>query len=212
MMIPGKFSVLVICVAAAGMGILVAMWLLDFSLVRTNWCEGAENTCFREWVSATSGWVGAIAALATIFFLYSQIKEQQKQTSYAIGEAEPDFMIELNFDDDALCKLRIINFSRHTIIVDKIIVKYPEDIEVNGFIIDQCHIGGDRPRFKVDGNRGNISNTVTRDLTVKLMHRSLRRIVLMTEYEYAFRIEYRKIAQRHSKHVGEAYALPRDML
>ncbi|QVQ35442.1 hypothetical protein KHQ08_00670 (plasmid) [Pseudochrobactrum algeriensis] len=73
-MIPGKYSGLVTCFAAAGMGMFVAIWLLDFALIRTNWCSGAETVCLRDWLSALSGWAAAIATLITLRFIYMQIK------------------------------------------------------------------------------------------------------------------------------------------
>lgn len=95
-MIPGKYSSIVTSVAACGIGMFVAMWLLDFMLVRTNWCAGVEASCFREWIGATSGWAGATAAGLTLLALYNQlltqreqIEDQKRVTAFALGEASP---------------------------------------------------------------------------------------------------------------------------
>ena len=112
-MIPGKYSGLVTCVAAAGMGMFVAMWLLDFSVVRSNWCLGAETQCFRDWVGALSGWIAAagalIAALLTIRRLKDQITDQKMQTKHLMGDGLP--ILEFNKIGDK-AKITIKNYNR----------------------------------------------------------------------------------------------------
>lgn len=72
-MIPGKYSGLITCIAASGVGMFIAVWLLDFSIVRADWCKGVETDCLRQWMSATSGWAAAVVAVASILYLKKQI-------------------------------------------------------------------------------------------------------------------------------------------
>lgn len=59
-----------ICIAAAVIalpGFVLVMWVSPF-LDYEFFCKG-ENSCFREWVSALSGWVAALAALMTVMVM-----------------------------------------------------------------------------------------------------------------------------------------------
>ncbi|MEN5103806.1 hypothetical protein [Brucella anthropi] len=207
-MIPGKYSGLVTCVAAAGMGMFVAVVLLDYSVVRSDWCLGAETKCFREWIGALSGWAGAAAAAITLIVLYQQIEDQRKQTAYAIGEANPDFLIERG-DIDQRCNLRVVNYSRHNVVIDRIHVLEPQGIAVSGFYIDGEYYPGFQPRFLVKGNRGNQANSIDRHFTVLFYEPGITKQVDMSMREFLLQIEYRTIGQRHTKHVAEAHALAR---
>lgn len=207
-MIPGRHSGLVTCIAAAGFGTFVAIWLLDFAVVRADWCQGAEIACFREWVSALSGWAGACAAAVTLLVLYEQIADQRKQTSYAIGEAEPDFLIERG-ETAERCTLRVVNYSRHNIVLDRIDVVQPEGIVVSGFFIDGDYRRGTEPRFLVKGNRGDQTKSVDRHFTVLFYAPGSRKEVDMSTKEFVLNIDYRTIGQSHSRSTARAHALSR---
>lgn len=94
-MFRGKESIFVTIICAAGMGMFVALWFLDFAVVRISACEASETRglCLRGWISALSGWAAAIGALIaaglTIAKLREQIADQQKQTMHITGDGQP---------------------------------------------------------------------------------------------------------------------------
>ncbi|MGO8093205.1 hypothetical protein [Rhizobium leguminosarum] len=51
--------------------------------------EEDKGACFREWVSALSGWVGGAAAFITLIAIRHQIKLQQRQIDFQLGDAPP---------------------------------------------------------------------------------------------------------------------------
>lgn len=207
-MIPGKYSGTITCIAAAGLGAFIAIWLLDFAILRANWCQAAEVACFREWVGALSGWAGAFAAAITLIVLYEQIADQRKQTSYAIGEADPDFLVERG-EIGERCKLRVVNYSRHNVVVDHILVLQPQGIVVSGFFIDGDYIRGDQPRFLVKGNHGDQTKSINRSFTIIFFEPGSKKQIDMSTREFVLRIAYRTIGQKHTRQTTEAHALPR---
>lgn len=163
-MIPGKYSGLVTCVAAAGMGMFVALWLLDFALIRINWCGGVENTCFREWLGALSGWSAAAGALAaallTLPHLRKQAAEAKRQTDFIVGDAEPEIILQRNRSKETVT-LIIINWNRRRVILEEAIASSVTDnIEIHSMIAYKPHdypsldalINHEKkPNYEVDG-------------------------------------------------------------
>lgn len=60
-------------------GTILLSWLSP-SLNYEFFCKG-DNSCFREWVSALSGWVAVAAAIVTVHFLKRQIEEANRHQS-----------------------------------------------------------------------------------------------------------------------------------
>lgn len=120
MMVGGKASTIVFYVAIAALGAFLAMWLLDFAVVRMDWCAGVETECAREWISALSGWAAALGAGLTIFALYDQLAEQRKQTAFTLGDAPPTVDV-LEADDEIFSVVvKIVNWNRRTLLVEAI--------------------------------------------------------------------------------------------
>lgn len=121
-MIPGKYSGIVTCIAAAGMGMFVAVWLLDFALIRTDWCGNGNDNCFREWLGALSGWVAAVgalgAALLTLPHLRQQAIEAKRQADFILGDSRPTF--DVYSETFAEVYLRVVNWNRRTLLIDAI--------------------------------------------------------------------------------------------
>ncbi len=113
-----KESIFVTIICAAGMGMFVALWLLDFAVVRIDACEASESRglCLRGWISALSGWAAAIGALIaaglTIAKLREQIADQKRQTDFIIGDSFP--IIEWAQNQDHF-SIRIKNYNRHRV-------------------------------------------------------------------------------------------------
>jgi hypothetical protein len=55
---------------------------------------GGEQTCFREWVGALSGWAALLGALLTINVMQEQLSEQRRQTDHIKGENPPDIFFD----------------------------------------------------------------------------------------------------------------------
>lgn len=137
-MIPGKYSGLVTCFAAAGMGMFVAIWLLDFALIRTEWCNGSEAVCFRDWLGALSGWIAAagalIAAMLTLPHLTKQADEAKRQTDFIVGDAEPEIILQRNRSKETVT-LIIINWNRRRVILEEANASSAtSNIEINSMI------------------------------------------------------------------------------
>lgn len=123
-MIPGKYSGLVTCFAAAGMGMFVALWLLDFAIIRASWFHDSSAVTAKDWISALSGWAAAIgaiiAAIMTITKLREQINEQKKQTDFLVGDAMPTIDCIQDIKDPEQIVLRVVNWNRRTIMISAI--------------------------------------------------------------------------------------------
>jgi len=178
---------------------------------RDGFCSPDElsgTACFRQWVGALSGWAAAIAAGITIYFLYGQTQAQRKQMAYAIGEADPDFLIERG-SDPTRCVLRVVNFSRHNVVVDQVKIQQPNFAVIGGGYIDGKYYAGNQPRFLVKGNRGKPAGTVTRHFTITFAGKTGYTNMDIGTGEFVLEISYRKIGQRHTKHTALSHALSR---
>lgn len=94
-------------------------------------CEIDESglACVREWLTATGGWVATVFAACTIYYLYqqvseqkSQVAEQKKQTQFQLGDADPTLDVIVHQEDDRQLVVRIVNWNRRALIVNKLIL------------------------------------------------------------------------------------------
>lgn len=79
--------------------------------------SGQEDHCFREWLSATSGWVGFVAAAIGAFFVFHQLREQQRQTAFLLGDSPPTFDVVQKEDDLAKAEIIVTNWNRRMLAV-----------------------------------------------------------------------------------------------
>lgn len=100
----------------------VALWVLDFAIIRANWCNGVEADCFRDWLGALSGWIAAAgafsAALLTLPHLRQQAAEAKRQADFALGDSLPTF--DVYSETFAEVYLRIVNWNRRTLLINAI--------------------------------------------------------------------------------------------
>lgn len=77
----------------SGLTLTAFVLLIRFFPDVTSWklCEPARCTV-QDWLSATAGWVGFVAAAVGAFFVFSQLAEQRKQTAYLMGDRTPNMM------------------------------------------------------------------------------------------------------------------------
>lgn len=91
----------------------VLMWFThywDFSdLCGPN--EGSVE-CFRTWFGASAGYLAAVAAGATLFALFAQVREQRKQTDFLVGDALPTMDVSYDLSDPEQLVIRIANWNR----------------------------------------------------------------------------------------------------
>lgn len=73
--------------------------------------------CARQWIGAASGYVAALFAGITIFFLYRQNAEQKKQTDFLLGDADPTLDVSLDLDDHEQIVVRLVNWNRRGIVL-----------------------------------------------------------------------------------------------
>jgi hypothetical protein len=119
-MLGGKDGYLALGIAIGFMGALAAfLWVNGFA--HLGYCAEGENygACFREWISALSGWAAAMAAGVSLLALYAQIKEQRKQTDFLVGDALPS--VDLMAEDFTTAYVQIVNWNRRAFLIDKII-------------------------------------------------------------------------------------------
>ncbi|GCA53189.1 hypothetical protein KGO5_05657 [Sinorhizobium sp. KGO-5] len=80
-----------------------------------DWC--GANCNVRDWLEATSGWIGAsIAAVAAVPLLL-QLRVQQTQTAFTVGDASPTMDAIEHLNDSSELVVRIVNWNRRAIVV-----------------------------------------------------------------------------------------------
>lgn len=86
-------------------------------------CTGAKDEqCLREWISALSGWAAAGAAALTIGVLITQVKVQQAQTDFQLGDARPTIDAVQHAGRSKRVIIRIRNWNRRSMLVRRISV------------------------------------------------------------------------------------------
>lgn len=139
----------IIVLAVAGFaGGFIFLAYTDFALIRANWCTGAETQCAREWIAALSGWAAAIVAGVTIVTLYSQIEEQRKQTTFALGFDLPTMSASHPQGRMEDLVLRVVNWNRHHADIQRVrVIASSTPIEI---ALDQIQLGDANVRVHMD--------------------------------------------------------------
>ncbi|ORE89760.1 hypothetical protein [Aurantimonas sp. 22II-16-19i] len=135
-------------IAAFGFGGFVAMWILDYAVVRADWCPGAPSQCFREWVGALSGWAAAAGALLAAFLTLPELRRQaaeaRRQTDFVVGDATPEITAIAGLGAEESIALKITNWNRRAIKMETLKIrfttnawklhsfKYPADEAIGG--------------------------------------------------------------------------------
>ncbi len=95
---------------------------------------GEDESCFREWFSALSGWAAAIAAMVTIRSLRQQSEAAQKQTDFQLGDALPTVDAVQHTENRHRAVIRIRNWNRRSMIIRRIALIKPRDIDATLFL------------------------------------------------------------------------------
>ncbi|MCJ9721977.1 hypothetical protein MOV66_07715 [Agrobacterium sp. SHOUNA12C] len=131
----------------AGM-FICAVWFGQFDKLCTAsqpawlpWAQPEEH-CFREWLSALSGWFGGGAAVVGAYLVYHQLAENRRQTDYIKGDIPPEIYLDSQIIakkgkdkeeiDEWVSELRItvINRNRRSLILRTVELLEPEDISL----------------------------------------------------------------------------------
>lgn len=135
-MLGGKESYLILGVALGFFGALVAFVYLDAAVVSLGYCGNEESysICAREWIAALSGWAAFAGAAVALPLLAVQAKEARKQTEFAIGDADPEFMLARNAKHPNVV-LTVTNWNRRRIMLDKIRVIEANDVKLMNVVL-----------------------------------------------------------------------------
>ncbi|TBB27312.1 hypothetical protein ELH48_09185 [Rhizobium ruizarguesonis] len=127
--------------------VLVMRFLPDF-IDWAGWPACEEKSCtIQGWLSATSGWAGFAAASVTAFFIFGQMKEARTQTRFALGDAVPTVQMAENVKEPQIVQIRIVNWNRRQLILDRIEVLNPLNATISAitFSYDRKAVPWSRP-------------------------------------------------------------------
>ncbi len=77
-------------------------------------CE-ANKCTLQDWLSATAGWIGFVAAAAAAYLVFGQLSEQRKQTAFMLGDAPPTIELYRTSLDERRAMFEITNWNRRRI-------------------------------------------------------------------------------------------------
>lgn len=95
----------------------------------------------RDWLAALSGWVAAAVAGFTILPLYRQLRHQQRQTDFQLGDALPTIDVTPDLDDSDVMVVRLVNWNRRGMIVHKLGTNIGKslglhEVKLDGTVVD----------------------------------------------------------------------------
>ncbi|WP_461509798.1 hypothetical protein [Rhizobium leguminosarum] len=131
--------------------VFVMRFLPDF-IAWEGWkvCGDANACTVQGWLSATSGWAGFAAASVTALFIFGQMKEARNQTRFALGDATPTVQMAENVKDPRILQIRLVNWNRRQLILDRIEVVHPLGASISA--ITFVHNRTDAPWSRQDPN------------------------------------------------------------
>lgn len=114
-----NYCVSVVSILALIAFVFVMRFLPDF-LAWQGWDWCGDDCDVRNWLEATSGWAGFVAAGIAVTLTGRQIRQQQKQTDYMLGDAPPTMDVTPDLDDPTEMVVRIVNWNRRSIFIRSI--------------------------------------------------------------------------------------------
>ncbi len=94
----------------------------------------------RSWLEATSGWAGFVAAGIAVILTGRQIRQQQKQTDFMLGDAPPTMDVTPYLDDPTEMVVRIVNWNRRSIFIKSIDVNVGNAIGIMELKLDDKEV------------------------------------------------------------------------
>lgn len=74
----------------------------------------------RNWLAATSGWVGFFAAAVGAYFVFGQLAEQRRQTAFILGDGAATTEVYTYAMDGSRAVFRIINWNRRILTIRRV--------------------------------------------------------------------------------------------
>lgn len=121
-------------VIAAVVGFVVTGAVVVFPL-----CNG-ESCSIQGWMSASSGWVAALAAFITLRVLYSQADAAHVQTEFMVGNARPTIDAVQHASRPKFVVLRLRNWNRRSMIVREIRLAGAETVTFMHLNVDKRYL------------------------------------------------------------------------
>lgn len=94
-----------------GTVLTVAFWPVLPADWQAYLCESNRCTAM-DWLAATAGWVGFVAALIAAYLVFGQLKEQRRQTSFLLGDGNPEVEFIQTSGKATSCIFSLINYNR----------------------------------------------------------------------------------------------------
>jgi hypothetical protein len=85
-----------------------------------------ESCTLQDWLSASAGWVGFIAAAIGAYFIFHQLSEQRKQTAFILGDGLPSLDIKLAATSSRSGTFVVTNWNRRNVGLGAIRFKFGE--------------------------------------------------------------------------------------
>ena len=89
-----------------------------------NICEATRCT-LQDWLAATSGWAGFVAAVVASAFVFGQLSEQRKQTAFLLGDSVPTMTLAQPAQAGIAISFQFLNWNRRPVSLHKVKI-YPE--------------------------------------------------------------------------------------
>ncbi|WP_416066078.1 hypothetical protein ACK9YZ_06925 [Rhizobium sp. ZK1] len=135
-----NYCVTIISALALTAFIFVMRFLPDF-LAWQGWDWCGSNCNVRDWLEGTSGWAGFLAAVIAVALTTRQIRQQQKQTDFMLGDAPPTMDVTPDLDDPTEMVVRIVNWNRRSIFIKSIQLNVGNAMGVMELKLDGREVG-----------------------------------------------------------------------
>jgi hypothetical protein len=126
--------------------VFVMRFLPDF-LASKGWDLCGTDCDFRSWLEATSGWAGFVAAGIAVALTSRQIRQQQKQTDFMLGDAPPTMDVTPDLDDPSEMVVRIVNWNRRSILIRSVDVNVGDALGVMEYKLDGEEVSAAKVRW-----------------------------------------------------------------
>ncbi|MDQ1185960.1 hypothetical protein [Agrobacterium larrymoorei] len=79
-------------------------------------CE-SDRCTLQDWLSATAGWVGFVAAAIGAYLVFGQLAEQRKQTAFMLGDAPPTLELARTAMANRRGQFEFLNWNRQRAVI-----------------------------------------------------------------------------------------------
>jgi hypothetical protein len=185
-----RYCVTIVSAVALIAFVFVMRFLPDF-VSWQGWDLCGSDCNVRDWLEATSGWIGASIAAVAAVPLVLQLRAQQIQTAFAVGDASPTMDAIEHLNDSSELVVRIVNWNRRAIVIRFLDVENVDTIIMpNRLTID----GKVRPIDVVDVGVKPFAIKGWENRSAAPSHAEIRIVALKIDGEYSsFQTNWRDI-------------------